>query len=388
MAMIIFITEVDLSGRSGQNIATKELAAALIRCPSVELTLVCPEPMFTFPSELTGAASVKYLPQKNQSSYLWHIRIQWSIFNILQKAIHERRPDALITRMGSSTIIPPMIAKFYKIPYILLIRGMGRPVQKGITGLLIKWFRKSILERVNVQAAIRVYVAFEEIKRELISKNRTPDKEIRILPNGVDPSRFSQISVAYARRDLNFDLKDTDFVIGFAGSLKERHGITALIDAFYIFREREKNARLLIIGVGELQENLVEKVKELGLQKDVVFTGYVLHNDVPRYLSACDVLYGIVHPELPSNPIKCYEYMASGRPIITTRTDELDFVQKIGAGLVLDYFSVESIEGAIKYFKDLSRDERLRMGQIGRDYVLKHHTWDQLAEEIIREIES
>ena len=386
MVKVLFFTEVDLSGRSGQHIATADIVTALIHSSKVELTLVCPQPVGDMPDTIAQLESIDFLPPKKTNAWLWNIQIQWNILRILRKHLRYNRPQALIARLGSSTVLPPLMAKYYQLPDVLLIMGMGRSSKKGLTARLFKFFRKTILEKINLWAADRVYVAFERIKQELIGSNPAMKWKIKIIPNGVDARRFPSFSLEEARGRLSLPFSATDFVIGFAGSLKERHGIRLLLEAFHLFQDINPDSGLIIVGSGVLEEQLKSQASLFGIEDRVIFTGFVPHTEVASYLAACDVLYGIVHPELPSNPIKCFEYLASGRPIITTYSPELRFVGEIGAGLILEEYSAAGILKALQEFVRQPRQERLKMGHSGREYVLTHHTWDHLAAQIIREL--
>jgi len=385
MIKVIFFTEVDLSGFSGQHIATAEIVTALIQSPEVELTLVCPQPAAHLPAPIAQLKSVDFLPAKNVNPLLWHFRAQGSTFRIHWKHLRYRRFEVLITRLGVSTILPPLMAKYYHLPYVLLIRGMGRSTQKGLKAKIFRFFRKSILEKINLWAADRVYVAFERIKQDLVSTNPAAKGKIKIIPNGIAAGRFPLFSLIEARELLNLPIAATDYVIGFAGSIKERHGIRLLLEAFHHFQALNPESRLLIVGSGPLEEQLKSQASDYGIKDMVLFTGNVPHTEVSSYLAACDVLYGIIHPELPSNPIKCYEYLASGRPIITTRSPELEFVSEIGAGITLEEYSTNGIMKALQESVHLTRQERLKMGRVGREYVLANHTWEHLTNQIIQE---
>jgi glycosyltransferase involved in cell wall biosynthesis len=104
---------------------------------------------------------------------------------------------------------------------------------------------------------------------------------------------------------------------------------------------------------------------------------------VSIFINACDILYGVVGSDSPSNPIKCYEYFAGERPLITSQAPELSFVSEYDLGYVLNSVTPENIAKAIRDFHCKGEDSRTVMGKRGRKYIVNNHTWEAVAENII-----
>ena len=100
-------------------------------------------------------------------------------------------------------------------------------------------------------------------------------------------------------------------------------------------------------------------------------------------MAACNVLYGVVHPEMPSNPIKCYEYLACERPIVTTANDAFTFVREHELGAVVSRLAPSDIADALAQLCAAGESRLAAMGERGREYVLQHHTWALVAEAIV-----
>jgi glycosyltransferase involved in cell wall biosynthesis len=183
-------------------------------------------------------------------------------------------------------------------------------------------------------------------------------------------------------------LAPADFVIGFVGSMKKRHGLESLATAFSQFRsQREHGCRLLLVGDGPLRKDLEKLVAREALQADVMFIGNVPHPDVPTYVAACDVLFGVVDPGAPSNPIKCYEYLACGRPIITSESKAFQFVRERDLGRTVRSLEPAEIALAMEELHGVGERTRRAMGARGREYILEHHTWDRFADRIVSDAE-
>ncbi len=375
---VLFVTNEDLAGASGGNIATRELAAALAAHEDVTLSLICPTEPADLPARLRDAATVAWTLPEKTDGVAWHAQSQPSWIAGLARVFSGERPDLVVARAGASMVAPPLVARLAGIPYVLLVRGM---VSRNLK------FQRAIdqVVRLNVRLADEVFVAYEAIADAIEDYRGGLQSPIRVAPNAVDPDVFTPEDQSAARSAIGLDV-DEEFVVGFVGSLKERHCVEQLVRAVGRLRE-ERDCHLLVVGDGPLRESLESLVADLDLTDAVTFAGFVDHDSVNTYVCACDALYGVVDPEKPSNPIKCYEYLACERPILTTRTPEFSFVERESVGVTLDAVDVESVRAGLARLADLSPAERTRLGRRGREYVVENHTWAQVVETVLESVE-
>lgn len=387
---IVFVALAGPSGMGGQDVATKEIAAALGRHPNVGLMLLCPKPAGELPPELARYVSrALYLPPKKRRSLRWQFKAQFALFRHLRIAIHDERPCLVVARWAPSLFVAPILSRIHGIPYVLLVRGI-----EGVTPLeeTARWRMLSNISRLslklNVRLAKAVFVAYEEVKDLVCRLAGGRCASVEVFPNAVDPRLFPLLDKNEARSRVAPHWGPSDFVVGFVGSMHKRHCLKELVLAVAQLVERGRRVKLLLVGAGDEVDSLKELTAHVLPAGAVLFIGFVPHNQVVSYMAACDVLYGVVHPDRPSNPIKCYEYLAAGRPIITSKTNELAFVEERGFGFSLATVSPSSIAEAIQALMSKGERERLEMGRRGRDYVLTHHTWDVLASRIVNGVQS
>ena len=108
-------------------------------------------------------------------------------------------------------------------------------------------------------------------------------------------------------------------VATYTGTFEAYQGLDLLYDAMAIVRRAQPAARLVMVGGEPTQvETARKRVADLGLDGAVIFTGQIPAEDVPRYLDAATVL---VSPRATgtNTPLKIYQYLRSGRPIVATR---------------------------------------------------------------------
>jgi glycosyltransferase involved in cell wall biosynthesis len=203
--------------------------------------------------------------------------------------------------------------------------------------------------------------------------------KVHVLANGVNPNRFSR-KIAPA-----LPAPEGAFRVGFVGTLKAWHGLPVLVDAFGQLHARFPETRLLIVGDGPEREPLIADVATRGLSAAVLFVGAVAWDNVPAWLASMDVAVA-PYPRLESfyfSPLKVYEYMAAGVPVVASRSGQLEQLIESGVnGLLTPPDDVEALATSLEL---LLTDGQLRkrLGGAGRAKVLNEHTWDKVVEKIL-----
>jgi glycosyltransferase involved in cell wall biosynthesis len=133
-------------------------------------------------------------------------------------------------------------------------------------------------------------------------------------------------------------------VVLYAGTFEAYQGLELLLAAFERVSARVPDACLLLVGGTDEQiARLGTQARELGIDSRVAFTGYVAKNRASAFMRSAAVL---VSPRLQGNntPLKIYEQLASGRPLVATRIlshtqvldDSLCFLVEPEAGAMAD----------------------------------------------------
>jgi glycosyltransferase involved in cell wall biosynthesis len=137
------------------------------------------------------------------------------------------------------------------------------------------------------------------------------DKQIIPVSNGIDLSRYGPAGREEIR--ARFGLGESP-VIMHGGRLSFEKRIEGVIDAMPPVLEKVPDAKLLIVGNGPARKFLEGRVKELGLEKSVVFTGYVSDADFPKVFAAADVL--AINSPVETQSLIILEAMATGLPVV------------------------------------------------------------------------
>lgn len=155
----------------------------------------------------------------------------------------------------------------------------------------------------------------------LFGNHKMKRKSVRIIRNGVDAGRFAYNEGS--RQKIRQELNITDnFVIGHIGRFNKQKNHAFLIDIFHELYKLDSESRLILVGGGELEGDIRQKVRMLGLEDAVLLLG--LRTDINDIMSSIDVF---LLPSLYEGlPVVGIEAQASGvRSVISdTITGELD----------------------------------------------------------------
>lgn len=217
-------------------------------------------------------------------------------------------------------------------------------------------------------------VTISESMRRILIERGVPDDKIDVIPNGIDAEEFrdapppAQIEV----------LAGAQLVVGYVSNMSKREGHRHLIEAVARLREGGLDCRCLFVGHGPERKALDELVARLGLENAVHFAGEVDHHQIKAYYMAIDVF---VIPRIPDyaadwvTPLKPYEAMALGRPLIVTDLPALREVVGDGErGLIAEPASADSLAQAIRRYAD-DAVVREQTALNARQWVFEHRTW-------------
>jgi glycosyltransferase involved in cell wall biosynthesis len=237
-------------------------------------------------------------------------------------------------------------------------------------------------ERATERAfsAATALVAVSDEVAEYLNGLPAAQGKVNVVPNGVNPARFPP--------DLKPSLPAAPgtFTVGFAGSMKPWHGLGTLLEAFARLHAGNPNSRLLLVGDGAGREPLAADAASRGLARAVHFTGAVPPADVPGLLASMNV--GVApYPKMTNfyfSPLKVYEYMAAGRPVVASRVGQLEqLILPEVNGLLVPPGDVAALAAGLER---IWREPKLglRLGQAARAEVLRHHTWDGAVGRILQ----
>lgn len=190
------------------------------------------------------------------------------------------------------------------------------------------------------------YFACSELAGRYLFGDKTFDKgEVKIIRNAIDAEKFKFDPEARKRLRKEIGIADDDFIIGHIGRFVEQKNHRFLIDVFAEVKKKKKNAKLVLTGQGSLLEEIEQKVKDLGLEKDVFFLGQ--RSDTDKLYSVFDVF---CLPSLYEGlPVVGVEAQANGVPcIFSDRITEEAAVKKNVALVDINDYGEDMAESILK----------------------------------------
>jgi glycosyltransferase involved in cell wall biosynthesis len=201
------------------------------------------------------------------------------------------------------------------------------------------------------------------------------------IPNGIEVQHVGQEEPREATQ-LNLLPRDA-FIIGYAGTIGVANSMGCFVAAAEILRALPK-VLFVLMGDGPEAERLRQVVRFKGLP-NVLFIDTVPKNHIRTLLKRFDVCYIGLKAEplyrFGISPNKMFDYMYAARPVLQAVDAGNDLVAEAKCGISVAPEDPCAVANAILAFYHMSVEERQRMGENGRRYVLAHHTYDKLAKQ-------
>ncbi len=245
-------------------------------------------------------------------------RYRLSVGRAMEEAITEHHRvahfDCIYERYSLWSAAGVRAAKQIGVPCIVEVNAPLLLEQQRYRDLVLAVEAEAI-EREVFTCADMLLTVSEQIRDYAVSNGADLERAV-VVPNGVDPVRFHPDVPSEKIDGIGRDA----FVVGFVGSLKAWHDHESLLDAFAIVARENPRFHLLIVGDGPTRNWIEGYIRGAGLDGRVTITGWVPYERLPGLLQAMDVAvapYGQLQGFYFS-PLKLFEYMAVGRPIVAS----------------------------------------------------------------------
>lgn len=283
----------------------------------------------------------------------------------------------------------------------LVIHYQMDPVASGLKGFLfwlyIKLFLVLTINLANSVGVLSFDHARNSYLRKYLGKNK--DKFFE-LPNGVDVDLFRpQIKDEQLMKLYNFSVHDK--IILFVGGLDRQHyfkGLPVLLEAynkidikfFPDIRGQEAlrgnltdikgEAKILVIGDGDLRSSFENLTQELGISKNVIFVGWIDNANLPKYYALADVFVLPSTDRTESFGIVVAEAQSCSKPVIVSNWPGVRSTLKDGqTGFLVEPNNSDDLCQKIKAVLN-NQDLALAFGQAGRARVIEKYAWPKILE--------
>lgn len=255
--------------------------------------------------------------------------------------------------------------------YVLEVNDPAIELAHGFKKRLYEW-----LVKLKYKRADAIIVQTETLK-EIVSKHT--DTPIYVVPNGVDTSLFRPVV-----DKKRYWFSESDMIVSFIGSFREWHGVFDIVR----LAKRMPDTMFLVVGSGKLFNKV--KKSTFGLD-NIVLTGAIDHRLIPGTMAGSDILIAPFNTngftELDEYgfwwcPVKLFEYMASGKPIVSYDYPE---VKKIVGddGLLAKPNDFEEFADMVR---KLVENKKLQdeLGHKARVSAETHYDWSKRCHELVK----
>lgn len=263
-------------------------------------------------------AYVDYIrPSFFRAPYLDYFSFLFTSKKEIEKAFADFHPDIVVSFTSIVTAYLGMKkAKKANIPFVYY--------WTDVTHTLIK---SAIIQRIAIsferklmRGSSKIFAINENLADKAASLGISHNP-IEVLPGGIDFTRFNpQVDSSTIRERQG--LRDKDLVLFFMGWLYDFSGLKEVVSCLSEVKDNYPHIKLMILGRGGYHDQLVETIANENLQDRVFLLGWKLYDEIPMYIAASDIcLLPAQCNEIMKDivPIKMYEYLAMGKPIVSTK---------------------------------------------------------------------
>ncbi|MBY6037083.1 glycosyltransferase family 4 protein [Fictibacillus nanhaiensis] len=337
---------------------------------------------------------VVYIVPNAEDSVQFGVRIKGvmsTASNRLRRMVHTTslvyeeaiRQDADVYHFHDSELIPiglKLKAKGKKVIYdvhedlpeqILSKQWIPGPLRKSVA-LAAKHFEKYASKRFDAIVTATPYIneRFRKYNSNSITIHNYP-----LLQELIKTSEIQEVSKP---------LEDNKKRVVYLGGIYLLRGIKEMIRS--VEKVNEMHPVEFRLGGSFAPASLEDEVKKMSGWKHVSFLGFLNRHDVKEELSQANAGLVLLHPEprfVVSYPIKLFEYMSAGLPVIASNFPLWeDIVRENGCGICVDPLNIDEIAKAIESILT-NPDKAAEMGRNGRRAIEDRYNWEKESERLI-----
>lgn len=290
---------------------------------------------------------------------------------LYNKLVLQFPPDLIYERYAIFSISGVKLANKKKIPFVLEVNYTSlTPLVRKRSNLLkpfAKMIDKWLFRRSSALVVVSTY-----LRNHLINDYGVEESKILVCPNAADPHLFNtEINPVKTINHIHLDNRK---VIGFVGTFSPWHGVDLLVESISIVARQNPSILAVLIGDGPEKKRIKRLVSDLGLNKNVVFTGQIDHEILPRYIAAFDI--GVMpDSNVYGSPMKIFEYMSLGKPVVVPSYGPLhDVIEHRVHGMIFEPGNKNSLaENILELLTDNVLFESMRVS--ARKHIENKHNW-------------
>lgn len=290
----------------------------------------------------------------------------------LKSAVQVARPDVLYERYNLFYHAGVRLARSERLPFILEVNAPLAEERGKHGGLGLKKF--AAWSQRSIWRAADAVLPVTGVLGGMVEAAGVPAEKISVIQNGVDDDFLANVDGSDVRARYGLQSK---LVLGFTGFVRDWHGVDRVLEM--MAQSGRDDLHLLLVGDGPAREALEQQAQNLGLAERFTVTGVVQREDMPAHVAAFDVALQPAVVDYAS-PLKLFEYMALGKPILAPDSANIKEVLANGESGLL--FTRDDQNSFVEALSTLCADHelRLRLGASARQSLDRQGlTWAENA---------
>ena len=249
-----------------------------------------------------------------------------------------------------------LISKQFNIPLVHTYHTMYEEYVYYITKGYFDNASKKLLEYLTLflcDKTIDELIVPTSKAKDLFKEKYKVKRDVHIIPSGIDTTRFYPENIDNDKlKELKKELKikPSDFVILFVGRIAKEKNIDFLIKAFKKIVKKIPKAKMYIVGDGPDMKELIDLTHKNKLDKNIIFTGRVLWEDIPKYYALGNVFATASTSE--TQGLTVIEAMGAGKPVVAIEDESFKQVMTDHEDGIFFKTEDEYVDAIVKLYKD------------------------------------
>lgn len=295
----------------------------------------------------------------------------WSLSNWVEinRQIDEFKPDIIIGFGLINTYIASRAAKKRDIPFVYyLIDVLYALIPEKTLQAIGKKIKKRIIKNSDLVITINKRLA------EFAIEMGSDVEKTEVIGAGIDLKEFDP-TITGLDIKKKYKISEKDLVLFFMGWIYHFAGVKEVAEELGKVNNEYKNLKLMVVGDGDAFSDLEYIKEKYNLHNRLILTGKQPYVKIPEFIAAADICILPAYPdeEIMQDivPIKIYEYMAMGKPVVATSLPGIMKEFETGNGLIYANSPENVIEKSIKLDKE-------NLGIIAREFV-EEMDWETIT---------
>ena len=327
--------------------------------------VAAPEPRMMQEAKALG---VKIFPNPHfvRPVVLWKdLRALWKV----SQAVRQFKPDLVSAHSTKAGFAARFSCAIFGVPAIFTAHGWAFTDGKN----LISRYFLALAERLASKVTKKIICVSEHDKESAICLHVAPEKKLKVIHNGMEPSLYLNADGSKSRFELG--LSEDEILITMVARFVPQKDHDTLFKALSFLPEC--GFKVALVGGGEREALFRREVEKQGLNGRVMFLGE--RRDVPQVLAASDIF--VLSSNWEGLPRSIIEAMMSGLPVVATRVGGVpELVEDGVTGFLVPPKNPQALAKVLQRLLD-DPELRRRMGQAGREKALREFTLDRMLRE-------